>query len=85
MAEQARWRSEPIAIYSQLEAELRKAAIQDRVPQRTGGLRIPGPIQANVERVQRGNDFINATFEAHVHELNERMKQAGMPLHCHNG
>lgn len=72
-------------INSQLVAELRKAARQDLEPQRTGGIHIPGAIQSNVERIQRGNDFVNATFKAHVHELNERLKQAGMPLHYHNG
>jgi hypothetical protein len=28
---------------------------------------------------------MNAAFAANVHELNERLKQAGMPLHYHNG
>ena len=72
-------------INSQLGAELRKAAMQDMAPQRTNGLSIPGVIQSNVERVQQGNEFINANFKAYVHELNERLKQAGMPLHHHNG
>lgn len=72
-------------INSQLEAELRKAATQDLAPKRTGGMRVPIAIQSKVERVQRGNDFVNTTFKAHVHELNERLKQAGMPLHYHNG
>ena len=70
-------------INSQLLAELRKSAMQALAPQRTSGMRILGAIQSNVERVQRGNDFVNANFKAHVDELNERLIQAGLPLHYH--
>ena len=72
-------------INSQLTLELQRAVMQDLAPPRTGGMRIPGALQSNVERVQRGNDHVNATFMAHVNELNERLKQAAMPLHYHNG
>lgn len=72
-------------INSQLAFELQKAAMQDLARTRSGGMRIPGLPQSNVERVQRGNDYVNATFKAYVTELNERLKQAGMPLNYHNG
>jgi len=70
---------------SQLALELQKAAMQDLTPLRNGGMRIPGVPQSNVERVQHGNDCVNSTFKNHVTELNERLKQAGMPLNYHNG
>ena len=69
---------------SQLDLELQRAAMLD-LTLRTGGMRIPGTVQSNVERVQRGNDYVNANFKAQVAELNERLRQAGMPLHYHNG
>ena len=72
-------------INSQLTLELQRAAMQDLAPARSGGMRIPGSLQSNVQRVQRGNDHVNATFKANVNELNERLKQAGMPLNYHNG
>jgi hypothetical protein len=71
-------------INSQLAGELRKAALRD-ASQRAGGPRLPGTMQSNVDRVKQGNEYINTMFKAHVHELNERFKQAGMPLHYHNG
>jgi hypothetical protein len=72
-------------INSKLALELQRAAMQDLTPPRSGGMRIPGVPQSNVERVQRGNDHVNSTFKNHVTELNERLKQAGMPLNYHNG
>jgi hypothetical protein len=72
-------------INGQLEDELRTAVLQDAAPKRAVGLRIPGSIQSNVDRVKQNNEYINTVFKGHVHELNERFKQAGMPLHYHNG
>jgi len=81
-----REREQQIAqINSQLETALQMAALQDAAPRRSGGIRLPGTPQSNVDRVKEGNKYLNATFAAHEHELNERFKQAGMPLHYHNG
>lgn len=72
-------------INNQLESELRTAALRDAVSKSGGGLRIPGSSQSNVDFVKRNKERINTTFKGYVHELNERFKQAGMPLHYHNG
>jgi hypothetical protein len=67
-----------------LQTTLGTAAYQDALPQR--GLTLPGfKRQTNVERAQQANQHMNTMFAAQVHELNERFKQAGMPLHYHNG
>lgn len=71
-------------INSNLPNELRIAKIEDASPRRSGGLRVPGASPSNLERVQKWNDHVNALFGAHVHELNTRFEQAGMPLHYHN-
>lgn len=71
-------------INSNLETALHRAALQDAAPQRMGVMRIPGRPQSNVDRVKRDNEQTNAAFAASVHELNERFKQAGMPLNYHN-
>jgi hypothetical protein len=73
------------AINHELPATLRTAAIEDALPRRSSGLRIPGAVQSHVDRAKRFNEFLNSTFAANVHELNERFKQAGMPLNYHNG
>ena len=39
----------------------------------------------NVASTKKENEFLNSMFLAHVHELNSRFEQAGMPLHYHNG
>lgn len=72
-------------INSQLQGALSMAALQDAAPKRVVGMRVPGVPQSNIDRVKKGNDFINAAFSGSVHELNERFKQAGMPLTYHNG
>ena len=47
---------------------------------------IPGIKQlTGPERAQAENDRVNREFTSHVYELNERFKQAGMPLNYHNG
>ena len=43
------------------------------------------PFTSNVDSTKRQNEFVNTMFAAHVHELNTRFEQAGMPLHYHNG
>ena len=59
---------------------LAEAEKQDRMPRRS--MTVPGSRAGSVRAI---NDGTNATFAATVHELNERLKQAGMPLHYHNG
>ncbi|MBL0928932.1 MAG: hypothetical protein IBJ15_02225 [Alphaproteobacteria bacterium] len=44
--------------------------------------RVPG---SRVDSIRAINKNMNSTFEANVREINERLKQAGMPLHYHNG
>ncbi|WP_167428038.1 AbiJ-NTD4 domain-containing protein [Achromobacter mucicolens] len=60
--------------------QLAEAEKQDRMPRRA--MTVPGSRAVSVRAI---NDGTNATFAANVHELNERLKQAGMPLHYHNG
>lgn len=43
------------------------------------------PTVTSLEAAKKNNADMNATFAANVHELNERFKQAGMPLNYHNG
>lgn len=62
---------------------LQQAALQDSMTQaKRSGIRVPG---ARVDSVKAANESMNAAFKANVNELNERFKQAGMPLHYHNG
>jgi hypothetical protein len=69
---------------SQLPSELLKAKMEDSSPRPSGGLRIPGVAQTNVERVQKKNDHENAMFAGNTNELNRRFEQAGAALHYHN-
>jgi hypothetical protein len=43
---------------------------------------VPGNVADSMRAINGG---MNSTFAANVHEMNERLKQAGMPLHYHNG
>lgn len=43
---------------------------------------VPG---SAIDRIKSDNNDVNKTFKRNVDELNERFKQAGMPLHYHNG
>ncbi|MFM0065010.1 AbiJ-NTD4 domain-containing protein [Paraburkholderia aspalathi] len=52
----------------------------DWLPRRP--MTVPGNLSDSVRAI---NESMNGTFAANVHELNERLKQAGMPLHYHNG
>lgn len=60
--------------------QLAEAEMQDKMPARS--MRLPGKRSDGVRAI---NESINKAFAANVHELNERFKQAGMPLHYHNG
>ena len=66
-----------------LPGALQRAAIADaRRPTGGAGIRVPGSL---VDGLRQANMAANANFRANVDELNERFKQAGMPLHYHNG
>lgn len=45
-------------------------------------MRFPGSAVTGLKAL---NATVNRTFASHVHELNERFKQAGMQLHYHSG
>jgi hypothetical protein len=62
-------------------AELPKK-LQDARNQPQRGLRIPGDPG---EGVTAWNKILNDNFSARVDELNTRFRQAGCPLHYHNG
>jgi len=59
---------------------LAEAEMQDRMP--PGPRSLPGKWSDGLRAINEG---MKRTFAANVHELNERFKQAGMPLHYHNG
>jgi hypothetical protein len=59
---------------------LAEAEMQDRMPRRR--MTLPGRRSDGVRAI---NEEMNRTFAANVAELNERFKQADMPLHYHNG
>lgn len=59
---------------------LAKAELQDKMLRKP--MMVPGIPSNSVRAV---NEVLNSTFTANVQELNERLKQAGMPLHYHNG
>lgn len=59
---------------------LADAEMQDKMPRRQ--MTLPG---RRSDGVRAMNESINKTFAANVDELNERFKQADMPLHYHNG
>jgi hypothetical protein len=76
-----RMREEQVAqANAELPQQLAEAVLQFRMPQRS--MTVPGKLSDSVRAI---NDGMNRTFAANVHELNERLKQAGMPLHYHNG
>ncbi|MDF5830544.1 AbiJ-NTD4 domain-containing protein [Pseudomonas syringae] len=64
----------------ELPKQLADAAHRDRMPR--GPMNIPG---SRLDGVRAINKSVNDAFSANVNELNERLKQAGMPLHYHNG
>lgn len=76
-----RTREEQVAhANAEFPQRLAEAEMQDRMPRRP--MTIPGRRSDGVRAINEG---MNRTFAANVDELNERFKQAGMPLHYHNG
>lgn len=76
-----RMREEQVAqANADFSRQLAGAEMQDIMPRRS--MTVPGQLSDGVRAINEG---INRTFAANVHELNERLKQAGMPLHYHNG
>lgn len=76
-----RTREEQVArANSEFARELVIAEMHDKKPR--GPMTVPGSRAAGVQAI---NTRLNSTFNSNVVELNERLKQAGMPLHYHNG
>lgn len=70
---------------AKLAGELSQAELRDKAAHRAviaPGIRIPGSWANNLQAL---NDTMNRVFAENVHEVNERLKQADMPLHYHNG
>lgn len=67
-------------INAEFPQKLAEAELQDKLPHRA--IRIPGKRSDTVRAI---NEDTNSTFRANVDELNERLKQAHMPMHYHNG
>lgn len=65
---------------AELPQALAEAALQGRSPARS--FVIPGN---RAQALKSMNAAMNATFVSNVDELNERLKQAGIPIHYHNG
>ncbi|SMF35844.1 MULTISPECIES: AbiJ-NTD4 domain-containing protein [unclassified Pseudomonas] len=65
---------------SEFPRQLAEAKMQDSKPR--GPITIPG---SRINSVRAINQSLNSIFADNVNELNERFKQAGMPLHYHNG
>jgi hypothetical protein len=59
---------------------LAQAEMQDLLPRRS--MTVAGTRASSVRAI---NQSVNSAFLLNVYELNERLKQAGMPLHYHNG
>lgn len=59
---------------------LAQAEIQDKMPRNPMTL-----LGKRADAVRAINEAMNGMFAANVYEVNERLKQAGMPLHYHNG
>lgn len=76
-----RMREEQVAqANAEFPQRLVEAEMQDKMPRRS--MTVPG---TRADSVRAINNHMNTTFAANVYELNERLKQAGMPLHYHNG
>lgn len=65
---------------SELPKRLAEAEMQDRLPRAS----MTGPGKRS-DGVRASNQAVNMTFLENVRELNERLRQAGMPLNYHNG
>ena len=59
---------------------LAQAEMQDRMPRKS--MTFPGKRSDSLRTINEG---VKRAFATNVHELNERLKQAGMPLHYHSG
>ncbi|QYD70105.1 hypothetical protein KZJ38_07280 [Paraburkholderia edwinii] len=76
-----RTREEQVAkANAELPAQLAAAEMRNRISQRP--MTLPGNYADSIRAINEG---LNSTFASNVQELNERLKQAGMPLHYHNG
>lgn len=76
-----RMREEQVAqANAEFPLRLAEAEMEDMMPRRP--MTVPGRKSDSMRAV---NDGVNRAFAANVCELNERLKQAGMPLHYHNG
>ena len=76
-----RMREEQVAhANAEFPRRLAQAELQDKMTRRP--MTVPGKSSDSVRAI---NEDMNRKFAANVHELNERLKQAGMPLHYHNG
>ncbi len=76
-----RTREEQVALANmEFPRLLAQAEMQDKMPRKP--MTLPGKRTDGVRAINEG---MNRTFAVNVHELNERLKQAGMPLHYHNG
>ena len=76
-----RTREEQVALANEkFPRLLAEAEMQDKMPRKP--MTLPGK---RSDGVRANNESMNKAFAANVHELNERFKQAGMPLHYHNG
>lgn len=76
-----RTRGEQVAqANAEFPRRLTEAEMQDKMPPRP--MTLPSKRSDGLRAI---NDGMNRTFAANVHELNERFKQAEMPLHYHNG
>lgn len=70
---------------AKLAGELTQADLRKMAARRAAsfpGIQVPGSWADNL-RTQ--NTTMNRVFAANVHEMNERLRQADMPLHYHNG
>jgi AbiJ N-terminal domain 4 len=76
-----RTREEQVAkANAEFPQRLADAEMQDKMRRRS--MTLPG---RRSDGVRAMNESMNRTFAANVDELNERFKQADMPLHYHNG
>lgn len=76
-----RMREEQVAqANADFPGQLAGAELQNLLPRKP--MTLPGKLSDSVRAINEG---MNRTFAANVHELNERLRQAGMPLHYHNG
>ena len=72
-----------VALNEKLPVEIKQAELQDVIARaKHTGMRVPG---SRADGVKAQNEYVKSMFASQVRELNERFKQAGMPVHYHNG